>query len=181
MRRDARERREALITAAAACFTESGFGVALEEIADRAGVGRGTLYRNFKDRMAIAVAIFEREVDRLEGSLNPSLPLTQTIANLAWDGLSASSLFARLANELPLDEESFATFRTLGDRVKRLLDPIAERAQHTGELRAGLGGKELMLAVKMVGRLIHPGLPRNEVATELAEGIDLLLNGLRPR
>ena len=53
MRSDARERREALLTAGEQCFREQGFTVPLEQIADRAGVGRGTLYRNFKDAVTL--------------------------------------------------------------------------------------------------------------------------------
>lgn len=181
MRRDARERREALISAAAECFARAGFAVPLEEIAERAGVGRGTLYRNFKDRMAIAIAIFEREVDRFEQSLDVSLSLEQTLARLARDGVIASSLFARLANELPFDGESFAAFEALGRRLATMLDPVAERARAAGDLRPGLSGVDLKVAIRMIGGLLRPPLAPAQIEAEIAGALRLLLDGLRPK
>ncbi|WP_431312381.1 TetR/AcrR family transcriptional regulator [Sphingomonas natans] len=52
MRCDAAARREVLIDAGAHCFAEGGYLVPLGEIAARAGVERGTLYRNFRDRLS---------------------------------------------------------------------------------------------------------------------------------
>jgi DNA-binding transcriptional regulator YbjK len=58
MRRDARARREALLEAAAACFDADGFGVPLEDIAARAGVGRGTTRAMVYSSLLILIANF---------------------------------------------------------------------------------------------------------------------------
>jgi AcrR family transcriptional regulator len=62
MRADARRNRDALLVAAAALFAEQGPDVALELVAARAGVGIGTLYRNFPDREALVEAVYRTEV-----------------------------------------------------------------------------------------------------------------------
>ena len=101
-RRDAQRRREALLNAAADRFAAQGYSVPLETIADQAGVGRGTLYRNFRDREALALAIFSREIDRMEAGLDPAAPLDQTILAMVREGAATSSLFNRFAGELDL-------------------------------------------------------------------------------
>ena len=56
------ENRRALIAAARAVFAESGYSAPLSAVARRAGVGQGSLYRHFPDRVALA------DLDRYEGS-----------------------------------------------------------------------------------------------------------------
>ena len=181
MRRDAQQRRYALIQAATECFGESGYTVALEDVADRAGVGRGTLYRNFKDRMALILAIFEREVDRLDISVDPELPLADIIARLVLVGAPASFLFARLASEMPLQGDNLAAFKALGGRLERLIEPAASIARERGEVRAGIGGHELVLAMRMVNGLLNPGMDDAEMHLAIAEAVSLLMLGLHPR
>jgi len=65
MRADARRNREKLLAAAAELFADAGEDVPLEAIAERAGVGIGTLYRNFPTREALAEATYRNEVQRL--------------------------------------------------------------------------------------------------------------------
>jgi AcrR family transcriptional regulator len=65
MRADARRNRDALLVAAAALFSEQGPDVALELVAARAGVGIGTLYRNFPDRDTLVEAVYRTEVRHL--------------------------------------------------------------------------------------------------------------------
>ena len=66
MRRDAAERRETILLAAEIAFAEHGFDVPLEEVCRLSGVGRATLYRNFENRLALVIAIMERNVDKLD-------------------------------------------------------------------------------------------------------------------
>lgn len=178
MRRDAQQRREAIIAAAAACFQESGYAVALEDVADRAGVGRGTLYRNFKDRMALVLAIFEREIDQLNVRVDPTLPLARTLADIVRDGAPAQFLFARLASEMPLIGDDMAAFRSLESRLEAVLEPAAAIARQRGEMPVDTGAPELALAVRMVGGLLHPGMAPAEVETSIERGVRLLLVGL---
>src|SRR5467141_1047333 len=63
MRADARRNYEKVLTAAREAFAEGGESPSLEEIARRAGVGIGTLYRNFPNRQALLEALYVGEVE----------------------------------------------------------------------------------------------------------------------
>ena len=65
LRADARRNRDALLAAAVEAFAKSGADVPLETIAADAGVGVGTLYRNFPDRNALVEAAYRHEVEEL--------------------------------------------------------------------------------------------------------------------
>ena len=65
LRKDAADRRSALLRAAADVFAEEGIDTPLDRIAERASVGRATLYRNFANRTEIALAVLLDEVDGL--------------------------------------------------------------------------------------------------------------------
>lgn len=65
LRADARRNRDALLAAAVEAFAKDGADVPLETIAANAGVGVGTLYRNFPDRNALVEAAYRHEVEEL--------------------------------------------------------------------------------------------------------------------
>lgn len=65
MRADARRNREQLLEVASDAFRECGVDASLEEIARRAGVGIGTLYRHFPSRDALLEAVFRRDVEQV--------------------------------------------------------------------------------------------------------------------
>ena len=180
-RSDARKHREALISAAAACFAESGYGVALEAIAERAGVGRGTLYRNFKDREALALAVFARELDRLEEIIDPLRPIADTLVRLVRGGASTSALFARIATELRREDANLTSFRELGTRLERALAPAVTQAQARGELAERVTPRDLVVAIRMMAGLLLPSMSEAELADQLSGALALLTDGLRPR
>src|SRR5689334_24867596 len=64
-RADARRNYEALLTAAAGAFTDNGAAASLEDIARRAEVGIGTLYRHFPTRQALLEAVYLEEVEAI--------------------------------------------------------------------------------------------------------------------
>ncbi len=67
LRRDARANRDRILAAAAEVLSSTGAGAPLEAIAERAGVGIGTLYRRFPSREALMAALVEQETERLAG------------------------------------------------------------------------------------------------------------------
>jgi AcrR family transcriptional regulator len=77
LRADARQNHALLITAATAAFTEKGADAPLEDIARRAGVGIGTLYRHFPSRLDLQAAVFRtqvRDICRATRCRRPALP-----------------------------------------------------------------------------------------------------------
>src|SRR5689334_11450876 len=82
-RADARRNYEKLVAAARGAFAETGTETSLEEVARRAGVGIGTLYRHFPNRQALLEAVYVDEVEALSAS-------AAELAELApWDALAA--------------------------------------------------------------------------------------------
>ena len=67
-RADARRNYEKVLSAAREAFLEGGEATSLEEIARRAGVGIGTLYRHFPNRQALLEALYADEVEELSRS-----------------------------------------------------------------------------------------------------------------
>src|SRR6202161_3840216 len=91
MRADARRSRERLVAAATQAFAEKGAEAPLEDVAKRAGVGIGTLYRHFPTRLALQAAVFRSQVDTicgegralLEAESSPGVAFVGWIRNLA--------------------------------------------------------------------------------------------------
>lgn len=180
MRSDARRRREALLTAGEHCFREDGFNVPLEQIADRAGVGRGTLYRNFKDRDALALAIFDRQVDALKSVIDLGLPFEQGLTAFVRQAASGASLFQRIGADLLLDEPRRAAFESLRDRLLGYLAPLVDKAHADGALRADVGPYHVLIAASMINGIVKPHLTAAEIDARIAEGLALLMRGMRP-
>jgi AcrR family transcriptional regulator len=180
MRSDARLRREALLTAGEACFRESGFMVPLEQIADRAGVGRGTFYRNFPDRMALALAIFDREVDALGKTIDLARPFETTLIAFVRRVASGASLFQRIAADITFDGAHRPAFMALRDRLLSYLRPLVDKAHAEGSLRADIDPARLLMAAGMMSAVIKPHMNPPEVDEAIAEALDMLMRGLRP-
>jgi len=70
VRSDARENRARILAAAREAFTEDG-STSMNQVAQRAGVGAGTLYRNFPTREALVLAVYQDEVDQGGRDLSP--------------------------------------------------------------------------------------------------------------
>ena len=83
-RADARRNYDSLIEAARAAFTENGAEASLEDIARRAGVGIGTLYRHFPTRQALLEATYLEEVEALCASAAELSDLEPWDALVAW-------------------------------------------------------------------------------------------------
>lgn len=163
------------------CFRQSGYGIALEDVAAAAGVGRGTLYRNFKDRMALVLAVFERELRRIGERLDPTGSLDQAISTIALDGAATTALFHRLALDLPLDPGNRRHFEALAERMAEMLQPIVDRAHATGRLDPAIGARQVVLVVRMISNILLKHQSPEEKQAVLAELLALLDHGLLPR
>ena len=180
-RRDAVRRREALLNAAIECFEARGYSVSLEDIADHAGVGRGTFYRNFKDRVALTLAIFAREIEKIADDDDEGLPLEAAMRAMVLRGARLTSLFYRMSIEVQLTPEQIAGFRALGTRVQALMTPMLERARAAGRLRPDVTPADMMVALRMLGGLCKPINSQSEIEAYVDAGLSLLLRGMAPR
>src|SRR5882757_7401519 len=82
LRRDAERNRELIIDAARDAFAEEGLDVGLHEIARRAGVGVGTVYRRFPDKDDLIDALFENSIDDVVQMAEAALAFDD-----GWEGL----------------------------------------------------------------------------------------------
>jgi AcrR family transcriptional regulator len=171
----AADNRRALVAAAVEVFGEQGYHAPLSAVAKRAGVGQGSLYRHFPDRVGLALAVFEDNVSLLEelaGQPGTTLEhlLTriteQTIASIAFvDIITARAADARLT--------------TVTDRVRAVLTDALGEAQRAGRIRRSLRTEDVMLAVGMVAALIAKVPSADRRATADASWA-LLREALRP-
>ena len=171
--------RQSLIDAAKAGFAEVGLNVSLEEIARRAGVGIGTLYRHFPTREAVVEAVYRREVEQLAEAapqLLETLPAAEALHKwmhsfvdyIATKRLIAPSLGAAAARTSPL-------YATSAELITRALTMLVKRAVASGEVRKDIDPSDLLRA--MVG--VSYGNPDAGWQASARRLIDILMDGLR--
>jgi AcrR family transcriptional regulator len=137
--------RAALLAAAHEIFAESGTAAPLSAIARRAGVGQGSLYRHFPDRLALVSAVVEENVDELEtasGRDDATLPdLLGLVTRHAVESVGVVDL---------LVEDRPGRLLALRDRVQAALATYLDAALASGQVRAGTTTADVMLGVEMV-------------------------------
>ncbi|MBS0410492.1 MAG: TetR/AcrR family transcriptional regulator [Proteobacteria bacterium] len=150
-RADSQRNRERLLVAAKAAFEEVGTDVALEEVARRAGVGIGTLYRHFPNRDALVEAVYRREVrqlgeaaERLAADRPPFEALREWLRLLV-DYIATKKLMApALAPVVGAKPEVYAAS---GPIIAGAVDALLGRARAAGAIRADLTTDDLTRAL----------------------------------
>ncbi|MEJ3750219.1 helix-turn-helix domain-containing protein [Actinomycetes bacterium KLBMP 9797] len=178
-RADALRNEQALLDAAAAVFVTSGVDAPIREIAARAGVGIGTIYRHFPARADLVAAVYRHQVEScadagpalLEAAESPFAALRQ------WVDLFADFLVTKhgLANALQSDSGGFQALHTYFlDRLVPVCAQLLQAATDADEIRPGIHAYELM---RGIGNLCigHDSDPRYNPRRL----IELLLQGLR--
>jgi AcrR family transcriptional regulator len=137
-RADARRNYEKVLAAAREAFAEGGESTALEEIARRAGVGIGTLYRHFPNRQALVEALYVGEVEdvcrsaaELEGA-DPWEALSSWFERIIGYMATKQALVGELLNYLDRDAELFKVCRV---SLFEAGEPLLKRAQDAGIVR----------------------------------------------
>jgi AcrR family transcriptional regulator len=137
MRADARRNYEKLVAAARAAFAADGTSAPLEDIADRAGVGIGTLYRHFPTRQALLEAVYVDEVeamaraaDELSG-LPPWEALSEWLHRYVGFAATKRALMEALLETAP-ESNALSACRTL---LTGAGTALIERAQGAGVMR----------------------------------------------
>jgi AcrR family transcriptional regulator len=145
-RADARRNFDALLAAARDAFAEHGTGASLEDIARRAGVGIGTLYRNFPTRQALFDSVYLGEIEDL-------CEAAEQVAGLPpWDALTIwlRRFVAYVATKRAISEvinRDSEMFRATRERMYGAGEPLLARAQAAGVARADLSFDDLLRLV----------------------------------
>ncbi|MFD7061324.1 TetR/AcrR family transcriptional regulator [Streptomyces sp. NPDC059906] len=167
-----------LLDAAAEVFVTSGLDAPVREVAARAGVGVGTLYRHFPTRVELVVAVFRHQVEEC-AQAGPRLladadsPLS---ALRRWIDLFVDFLVTKhgLANTLQPDSSSFVALHTYFlDRLLPAAEQLLGAAVDAGEVRPGIEPYELM---RGIGNLCIAG--DDDPRYDPRRMIDLLLRGI---
>jgi AcrR family transcriptional regulator len=176
VRADALRNYERLVAAARDAFAAGGAATSLEEIARRAGVGIGTLYRHFPTRQALLEAVY---LDELEGicraaAQHSELPPWQALAGWLRDLVAYLQTKRALADQLLeyLDRDS-GFFSGCRGALFAAGEPLLQRAQDAGVVRCDVTFEEVMMSVSAIGKL--PGAEPSQIARVL----DVTLDGLR--
>jgi AcrR family transcriptional regulator len=154
MRADARRNRERLLQAAADAFARDGADASLEEIARQAGVGIGTLYRNFPSREALMEMVFRRTVDqlvdsadRLLSSLPPDEALAEFMERFVAYVATKRGLAAHLKTVLSADAELFVYTHS---RMNEAISTLIKAAVESGRIRADVEPDDVLRALSGV-------------------------------
>jgi AcrR family transcriptional regulator len=146
-RADARRNYDKLIEAARQAFTELGSSASLEEVARRADVGIGTLYRHFPSRHDLLQAVYVEEVEALSASA------VELAALPPWEGLVAwlRRFVAYAIAKRALSDELLSTigmestvFRQCHDLIWAAGEPLVKRAQEAGVVRTDTDFSEIV-------------------------------------
>lgn len=139
LRADARRNRELILAAADAAFAEDGLSVPVDEIARRAGVGAGTLYRHFPTKEALFEAVVVAHMDRLAeygrelaGSDHPDEALFEFVGRLASEAASKRNLVDALSGA---GFDIKATSSESKAAVEEVFQLLLSRAQIAGLVR----------------------------------------------
>ncbi|MFL5954016.1 MAG: TetR/AcrR family transcriptional regulator [Gaiellaceae bacterium] len=177
-RADALRNQQKLVAAARDAFAERGAETSLEDIARRAGVGIGTLYRHFPTRPDLLEAVYTGEVEQICRSaddfagLEPWDALTAWLRRYAGFAATKRALFDELLPYIGKDAEVFQSCKTaIGATGEALL----RRAQDAADVRPDV---TFMDVARMVGGIAFIPMAEPEDVERI---LGVALDGLRPR
>lgn len=145
-RKDAARNYDALLAAAREAFAENGAEASLEDIARRAGVGIGTLYRNFPTRRHLFESVYADEVDALCRVAQDVATREPWEALTSWLRRFVDYTVTKRAIREALDNES-EIFLACRDSMYQAGGPLFERAQKAGEARTDMDFDDLLRMV----------------------------------
>jgi AcrR family transcriptional regulator len=183
MRADAQRNYVRLLSAAMAAFTEHGADDAsLEEIARRAGVGIGTLYRHFPTRQALLEAVYRDQVEALRArarelieSEAPGEALAAWLRALMTFSSTKHNLTSALLATIGKDSDLLSSCSMV---ICDAADILLKRAQETGDVREDADARDVIRLVHAVN-IATQRAPTDPGQTDRLLG--LILDGLRPQ
>ena len=183
MRADAQRNYQRLLSAASAAFADHGADdVSLEEIARRAGVGIGTLYRHFPTRQDLLEAVYRDQVEALRvravellQSAAPDEALAIWLRALVDFGRTKRSLASALLATLDKESELLSSS---GAIMRESATALLTRAQQAGMVRADASASDLLRLVHAISMAIERPPADDGQAGRL---LGLVVDGLRPQ
>ncbi|SNT65566.1 DNA-binding transcriptional regulator, AcrR family [Asanoa hainanensis] len=178
LRADARRNREKVMVAARAAFTEHGEKATLDDIARRAGVGPGTLYRHFPDRETLLAEVYRHDIEGLAErgrALSAEFPPGEAFAEflrMEFDYIKAKRGLGTAVKQM-LGTGSPTLVECKGV-MRNAIGDLLVRAQEAGAIRKEVEPDDVL-------RLAHGVVMATESAPDMADKLlGFVLDGLRP-
>jgi AcrR family transcriptional regulator len=177
MRADARRNYDKILATARIVFTERGTDASLDEIAKRAGVGPGTLYRHFPTREALVDALMQDWTDRVasdaEAAIASGAPAPAMLLDWFEHFIDHITLHRGAATKIcaAMDDPASPMYRkcrVMGEANRRVIEHLDER----GELRPGVDAANVMRLVSGVASVADTSRAEIEVRPMLEVVVD---------
>jgi AcrR family transcriptional regulator len=179
LRADAQRNRDRLIEVATTAFTDSGVDVALEDVARRAEVGIGTLYRHFPTREALVMAVYRKQIDDLEVAAQqlplahgPAEALRLWMRGFVEYGAVKRGLVVLLRTMMETESDLFDHTRMT---LRQSAETLMRAAADAGEIRPDFAAVDVVRALGGIC-MATDNAGANDAALVL---VDLLFDGLR--
>ncbi|MFI9604920.1 TetR/AcrR family transcriptional regulator [Streptomyces sp. NPDC052043] len=177
-RKDARRNQQTLLDAAATVFATSGVDAPVRDIAAKAGVGMGTVYRHFPTRADLVIAVFRHQVDAC-AEAGPALLTTSPTPHAAlerWVDLFVDFLVTKhgLAAALQTDNAGFETLHAYFlDRLLPVCTQLLDAAAASDEIHSGLDAYQFMRGIGnlCIGADNDPRYDARRLVTLLVAGL----------
>ncbi len=167
--------RAALVAAAREVFASAGYDAPLSAVARRAGVGQGSLYRHFPDRVSLALAAFEENVSLLEDLAQQPDSTLDDCLNLITEQAITSAAFTDMLTGHADDPR----VSPVADRVTAVLARKLPAAQAAGRYGRHVRPDDLLMSIGMVSGLIAK-TPRDIRRQTAGRAWELLRRALAP-
>ncbi|MGZ6734789.1 MAG: TetR/AcrR family transcriptional regulator [Nocardioides sp.] len=162
LRRDAARNRALILEIAAAVFAESGLNASYDEIARRAGVGVGTVYRRFPERSELVQALFEARIEEIVGFAEEAARHSSAWEGLCWflERLIERQVADRGLKEVMLKTISKDQHEAVGrERLGPRIETMVERARDEGALRSDVSAPDLGVLIMVISSLWTTNTP----------------------
>jgi AcrR family transcriptional regulator len=152
--------RAALVRAAREVFATAGYDAPLSAVAKRAGVGQGSLYRHFPDRLSLALAAFEENVNDLERLVDRPESTLDDCMDLLTDQVLAAAAYVDMLSGRTDDPR----VATLAERVTEALSRKLSEAQRARRYGDHVRPGDLLMAIGMLSAVVArtPAAERRE-------------------
>ncbi|WEB38113.1 TetR/AcrR family transcriptional regulator [Streptomyces yunnanensis] len=177
-RKDARRNQQTLLDAAAAVFVASGVEAPVRDIAAKAGVGLGTIYRHFPTRADLVIAVYRHQVDAC-AEAGPALLAAGPTPHAAlgrWVDLFVDFLVTKhgLAAAMQGDGAGFETLHAYFlERLLPVCTQLLDAAAASGEIHSGIDAYQLMRGIGnlCIGAESDPRYDARRLASLLVAGL----------
>jgi AcrR family transcriptional regulator len=179
-RSDAQRNRERILEVAKQVFTRRGADASMDEIAKRAKIGPGTLYRHFPTRDNLLEAVYITEVEKLAAAQKKlSAELTPIKALRAWllvfiDYIAAKKIIIPALNAMAGGPSR--VFEQSNQIMAEAANALASRAVASGDLRADVDLRDFMRAIYGLSTVGSA----DDWPAKVRKFVDILLQGSRP-